>query len=409
MNARKMNRRSALGIVGGGTALLLSACATAPGRVEVAHSRGRSGAHARQQERRCFADVRAAQWRSTRRISPVLAQSTRTVICVSVQSRPRPGTRSHPKPAASSTPSPAAERQSRPRPTTRTRPGRKSTPAQRHRQVHDPPSRDYRPSWRRSWRAATCRTSCCSTTGCTAATCAEPGAFLEHSMADLTPYLGGDAVKDYPFLAAIPTFAWKNSGCVYNGKLYMWPLERYLPGQHASSGTSTSGTRRSARLPAQERRRLQTHAAAAHQSARRPLRHRRIGGVVSGGALGIRHPGCSRRCSARRTTGAWTAANWSKTSKPGVQGIDRLRARPGGLGCFLSGRADQPADRRTQIPRPAKRDDVASFGGDLEHAMDAALKRTNRRSTACRGAVRRPRRQPSPCIISARASSSRPA
>ncbi|MBO0881922.1 MAG: extracellular solute-binding protein, partial [Mycobacterium sp.] len=54
-------------------------------------------------------------------------------------------------------------------------------------------------------------------------------AFLEHSMADLTPYLGGDAANDYPNLAAIPTFAWKNSGCVYNGKIYMWPVERYRP------------------------------------------------------------------------------------------------------------------------------------------------------------------------------------
>lgn len=54
-------------------------------------------------------------------------------------------------------------------------------------------------------------------------------AFMQHSLADLTPYLGGDAAKDYPNLAAIPTFAWKNSGCAYNGKLYMWPVERYRP------------------------------------------------------------------------------------------------------------------------------------------------------------------------------------
>jgi putative aldouronate transport system substrate-binding protein len=47
--------------------------------------------------------------------------------------------------------------------------------------------------------------------------------FLEKSMADLTPYLGGDAAADYPFLAAIPTYAWKNGGCAYNGKLYMLP------------------------------------------------------------------------------------------------------------------------------------------------------------------------------------------
>jgi putative aldouronate transport system substrate-binding protein len=54
--------------------------------------------------------------------------------------------------------------------------------------------------------------------------------FLAAQAADLTPFLGGDAAKDYPFLAAIPTFAWKNSGCVRNGKLQMLPIERYYPG-----------------------------------------------------------------------------------------------------------------------------------------------------------------------------------
>jgi putative aldouronate transport system substrate-binding protein len=47
--------------------------------------------------------------------------------------------------------------------------------------------------------------------------------FLEKSMADLTPYLGGDAAADYPFLAAIPSYAWQNGGCAYNAKLYMLP------------------------------------------------------------------------------------------------------------------------------------------------------------------------------------------
>jgi putative aldouronate transport system substrate-binding protein len=49
------------------------------------------------------------------------------------------------------------------------------------------------------------------------------GQFLERSMADLTPYLGGDAAREYPFLAALPTFAWKNGACAYNDKLYMIP------------------------------------------------------------------------------------------------------------------------------------------------------------------------------------------
>jgi putative aldouronate transport system substrate-binding protein len=54
--------------------------------------------------------------------------------------------------------------------------------------------------------------------------------FLAAQCADLTPYLGGDAAKDYPNLAALPTYAWKNSGCARNGKLYMLPIERYYPG-----------------------------------------------------------------------------------------------------------------------------------------------------------------------------------
>jgi putative aldouronate transport system substrate-binding protein len=71
-------------------------------------------------------------------------------------------------------------------------------------------------------------TNATSNTGGASATTNLP-AFLQHSMADLTPYLGGDAIKDYPNLAAIPTFAWKNSGCAFEGKIYMWPVERYRP------------------------------------------------------------------------------------------------------------------------------------------------------------------------------------
>jgi putative aldouronate transport system substrate-binding protein len=54
--------------------------------------------------------------------------------------------------------------------------------------------------------------------------------FLQRSAADLTPYLSGDAARDYPNLAAIPTYAWKNAGCVIDGHLYMVPLQRYIPG-----------------------------------------------------------------------------------------------------------------------------------------------------------------------------------
>ncbi|HEX8968550.1 MAG TPA: extracellular solute-binding protein, partial [Chloroflexota bacterium] len=46
--------------------------------------------------------------------------------------------------------------------------------------------------------------------------------------ADLTPYLAGDAAKDYPYLAAIPTPAWKNSISAVNGALYLIPIHRQM-------------------------------------------------------------------------------------------------------------------------------------------------------------------------------------
>ena len=58
-------------------------------------------------------------------------------------------------------------------------------------------------------------------------------AFFKAKCADLTPYLAGDAVKDYPNLASIPTHSWYNANCVIDGQLFQWPINRYLP----SSGT----------------------------------------------------------------------------------------------------------------------------------------------------------------------------
>jgi putative aldouronate transport system substrate-binding protein len=61
---------------------------------------------------------------------------------------------------------------------------------------------------------------------------AVPGApqFLQAKAADLTPYLGGDAIKDYPSLANIPTRAWTNSGSVYDGRVQMVPKPLYTEG-----------------------------------------------------------------------------------------------------------------------------------------------------------------------------------
>jgi putative aldouronate transport system substrate-binding protein len=67
---------------------------------------------------------------------------------------------------------------------------------------------------------------------------APPGVteFIKAECADLTPYLAGDAVKDYPNLAAIPTYAWQNSLSVIDGHLYQWPIHRYLPGAAPDGG-----------------------------------------------------------------------------------------------------------------------------------------------------------------------------
>jgi putative aldouronate transport system substrate-binding protein len=54
--------------------------------------------------------------------------------------------------------------------------------------------------------------------------------FLESQGADLTPYLAGDAMKDYPSLANIPTRAWKNSGSVFNNRIIMVPKPLYSEG-----------------------------------------------------------------------------------------------------------------------------------------------------------------------------------
>jgi putative aldouronate transport system substrate-binding protein len=48
--------------------------------------------------------------------------------------------------------------------------------------------------------------------------------FLQAQCADLTPYIGGDAVKDYPNLANIPTPCWAET--VVNGSIYAVPVPR---------------------------------------------------------------------------------------------------------------------------------------------------------------------------------------
>src|SRR5579859_3855153 len=46
--------------------------------------------------------------------------------------------------------------------------------------------------------------------------------FLEAKVQDLTPFVSGDAIKEFPNLAALPTIGWK--GMVYNNKIFAVPI-----------------------------------------------------------------------------------------------------------------------------------------------------------------------------------------
>lgn len=52
---------------------------------------------------------------------------------------------------------------------------------------------------------------------------------LQAEFADLSDLLGGDAVKDYPLLANIPTVCWKTS-CIWNNGIYGIPIPRATMG-----------------------------------------------------------------------------------------------------------------------------------------------------------------------------------
>lgn len=52
---------------------------------------------------------------------------------------------------------------------------------------------------------------------------------MDRLFADLGPYLAGDAIKDYPFLANIPTDSWRPA--ISNGTVYAVPQPRSLAGQ----------------------------------------------------------------------------------------------------------------------------------------------------------------------------------
>jgi putative aldouronate transport system substrate-binding protein len=59
--------------------------------------------------------------------------------------------------------------------------------------------------------------------------------FLAATCADLTPVLAGDAVKDYPNFANIPSFVWHGPGLVYDNKIYGLPTPRGRAGNQLNA------------------------------------------------------------------------------------------------------------------------------------------------------------------------------
>jgi putative aldouronate transport system substrate-binding protein len=53
--------------------------------------------------------------------------------------------------------------------------------------------------------------------------------FVQARCADLSEFVGGDAVKQFPNLANLPTYAWKGMGRI-GGRIHGIPLERPMPG-----------------------------------------------------------------------------------------------------------------------------------------------------------------------------------
>ncbi|MFE6038635.1 sugar ABC transporter substrate-binding protein [Streptomyces sp. NPDC056452] len=69
---------------------------------------------------------------------------------------------------------------------------------------------------------------------CVSANLPNPTELIAAKCQDLTEFLSGDAVKAYPNLAAVPTYAWKAAGRI-GGRIYRIPVERARIGHSLSA------------------------------------------------------------------------------------------------------------------------------------------------------------------------------
>ena len=201
-------------------------------------------------------------------------------------------------------------------------------------------------------------------------------AFFKAKCADLTPYLAGDAAKDYPYLAAIPTYAWKNSVSAIDGALYLIPIQRHLPifpglrrlllQQHRHLG---QGDRREATC-----RRTPTTSSASWCQLTRPQENRwGIGNPAS--ATSPARAGRSvwrptPRCSGRRTTGSSTATGKLIRDRE----TEEYKAAVGFLRDLMAG-GRLPAGRRHDhpVPRRLHGQDVRGRRRRLRQLLDRLL------------------------------------
>ena len=140
---------------------------------------------------------------------------------------------------------------------------------------------------------------------------------------DLTPFLGGDKVLDYPNLAAIPTGGWQ--AAVWNGKLYgipLWTSAANIPGHDVLPGRHLQGRRRG-RLHRHLGGQAQGARQAAHRHGQGPVRLR---GPQQLPVPDLQHPVQQRphRLEARRHRQAG-----QRLRGAGVPGDAELRQLPG--------------------------------------------------------------------------------
>ena len=198
---------------------------------------------------------------------------------------------------------------------------------------------------RRSSPATICRTSCTSPP--TRSSRSSPQ-FLKAKMADLTPYLSGDAVKDYPNLANFPTLAWQQ--VVFNNAIYgvpvPYPLFLWVHWVHQNL-LDADGLERTRRTPTSTSSSASTSPSPTRTCAGMGAENNVGMGMTNGWLTG--HLRCAQHLGARRRDRQADR----DVETDAVPGRRRLRARPVGRRRLPPERAAVQPGQRAQRLRGA--------------------------------------------------------